>query len=80
MKYIVLTKSTFAWEVSDDDFESERYQDKLDAFIEAQKQLAEKHGITHLCSESHFIQKAKHSITRCVSCNEWTMDRIANPV
>ena len=80
MKYIVLTKSTFTWEVSDDDFESDEYRDKLDEYIEAQKELAQKYGMSHLWSESHFIQKAKHSIERCASCNEWAMDRVANPV
>lgn len=80
MKYIVLTKSTFTWEVSGDDYQSDEYQDRLDEFIEAQKDLANKYGMSHLWSESNFVQKSKHSIERCTSCNEWTMDRVANPV
>jgi len=78
MKYLVLSKSVTAWELSKENLESNNH--KLDDYINAQRELASKFGMEHLYTESTFTEQVKHSIGRCSSCSDWTMDRNTNPI
>lgn len=80
MKYIVLTKSTMAWELSDEGLGENQHQKNLDEYIDVQKEIASMYDMSHIWSESVFIDKSKHSVSPCSSCGEWSMDRESNPI
>ncbi|WP_237567852.1 hypothetical protein [Microbulbifer hydrolyticus] len=79
MEYIAITTSTASWELSEEEFSSDEYQRRLDEYIQKQRELASEYGMNHHWTDSQFIRKSKYGIVKCSKCNDWTMDRVANP-
>lgn len=79
-KYLAINRIHCFDEYTKDEVEGDRFFEKWEVLELELKELLAKHGLMYKSHDAMFVNKVKQSLSNCVQCGNWMVDREMNPV